>query len=236
MNIIRKSIPNFITICNLLCGFLSIVATSEGQYELAVIWIFAGAVCDFLDGTAARLLNAKSPIGADLDSLSDVVSFGVAPGFLIFSVIGVHASEQMQWLRYFALAIPALSTLRLARFNNDARQSDRFFGLPVPANALFFCAIPFVISGDYPQWLIDIVSQPFTLVGASVIMSLLLVTNIPLFAFKFSSLSWKKNSFRYIYILMAIILLVFFQVAALLLLIPLYVIFSLVINRFSNDG
>lgn len=235
MNKLVKSVPNTLTLFNAMSGFLSIVATASGDYQLAVIWIFAAAFFDFVDGAAARLLKVQSAVGKDLDSLSDVVSFGVAPGFIIFNLIASSAITDLHWLKYSALLIPALSVLRLAKFNHDARQSDRFFGLPVPANALFLSAIALVVSGAYPEPLIVLFQHPITLSVSATIGSLLLVSDIPLFSLKFKNLTWRDNWVRYSFLLLSAVSLALFQAAALLGIIPFYIVISLLIKLFSKN-
>ncbi len=147
---IKKHIPNAITCCNLLCGCLALVQAFEGNLVYAAYLVGMGAIFDFFDGFAARMLKVSSPIGKDLDSLTDMVTFGVVPGIVMYKLIlktvffqdGIsQASGNLYYLSYTAFLIPIFSAIRLAKFNNDARQSDSFIGLPTPANAIFICSI-----------------------------------------------------------------------------------------------
>lgn len=199
---ITKYIPNAITCLSLFSGCVATVFAFEGNILYAMIWIIIAAAFDFLDGFAARLLNAFSPIGKDLDSLSDMVSFGVAPGILVYRLLlqaspALPFEEFNAYIPYLAFVIPVFSALRLAKFNIDTRQKTSFIGLPVPANALF------VASAAYSA-LPVLQSHPaaFTL-GTLVtifVFSFLLVSEIPMFSLKTKTLSWKGNELRYILI------------------------------------
>ena len=147
----KQYVPNALTTMNLFSGLISLIMTMQGNYVAASVFIFIAAVFDFLDGNAARLLKAHSELGKQLDSLSDMVSFGVAPGIMIFRMISANCAgscnimEQMHITPYFAMLIPICSALRLAKFNIDLRQEVNFIGMPTPANALFFASIPLVL-------------------------------------------------------------------------------------------
>lgn len=185
----------------------------KGELTIAVLFIFAAAVFDFLDGMAARLLKAYSPIGKELDSLADMISFGLAPGMVMmvmleFSLLGINVRvDHLSALSFWeiccissSLLIPVFSGLRLAKFNTDTRQSESFIGLPVPANAIFISALALmVIHGKY-QTLGNIILQPWVLMVITIGMSLLLVSELPMFSLKFKSLTWKDNKVRYIFL------------------------------------
>ncbi len=147
---IKKHIPNAITCGNLLCGCLAIVKSFEGDLVWAAYLVGIAAVLDFLDGLAARLLKVSSPIGKDLDSLADMVTFGLVPGIVMFQMISfsnlLYPFDLFHSLKYFAFIIPIFSAIRLAKFNNDTRQSDSFIGLPTPANAMIICSIPLIFA------------------------------------------------------------------------------------------
>lgn len=201
-NIITKQIPNSITCCNLICGCIATGAAFHGNYGWAVLMIIAGAVFDFFDGMTARLLKVSSPIGKELDSLADVVTFGVAPSAMLFHLFAeVHYPEFLQPISkampYTAFIMAAFSALRLAKFNLDERQTSSFIGLPTPANALFWCSL---ITGCYSFLL----SEKFNSALLFLLMLLfcfLLVAEIPLFALKFKNLSWADNKVKYIFLL-----------------------------------
>lgn len=199
----KKHIPNAITCCNLISGCIATVFALQGDPSMALLWIIIGAVFDFFDGMSARLLNVSSPIGKELDSLADDVTFGVAPSCIIFSFLcGVH--QHFYFLPFIAFIMAAFSALRLAKFNIDERQTTSFIGLPTPANALFWGAL-IVSMGDTLQ------SSPY-LIGGVIAMvfisSYLLVAELPLFALKFKHWGWKGNEIKYIFILTSIAMIV----------------------------
>jgi CDP-diacylglycerol--serine O-phosphatidyltransferase len=231
----KKHIPNFITSLNLLTGCIGIgfLIINRLDTTTAAWCIGIAAIFDFLDGMAARLLNAKSPIGKDLDSLADVVSFGVLPGFIMFSLLENCFIDSEGWIAYIpfvSFLIPVFSALRLAKFNHDHRQTDSFIGLPTPANALFVGSIPLLLA--YPSERLFIISSIFAnpgfLVMLALLLSFLLISPIPMFSLKFKDLSWKKNSFQYIFLLLSLILLILFYYSALPIIIFLYILLSII--------
>ena len=204
---IRKHIPNTITCLSLLSGCVASVMALHGNLLSALIWIIIAAVFDFCDGFAARLLKAYSPMGKELDSLSDMVSFGFAPGMVVYWLLG-EASTALPfgslntYIPYLAFVIPTFSGLRLAKFNIDERQTTSFIGLPVPAHALFWASagysvLPVVHANEGLFVLVTVI--------LAFITSLLLVSEIPMFSLKVKSLAWKGNELRYILIACAII-------------------------------
>jgi CDP-diacylglycerol--serine O-phosphatidyltransferase len=218
---IKKHIPNFITCLNLFSGCIAVHLAFQGNYEGAFLAILLSAVFDFLDGFAARLLKAYSPMGKELDSLADVVSFGLAPGAIVFSLLSETSTNE--WLPYLAFLIPAFSGLRLAKFNIDERQTTSFIGLPVPANAIFWAGMvysfsPFLLNN---LWILII------LIG---LFCWFLVSEIPMFSLKFKNLSWSSNQNQYIFLLGCIVILGFFQLNAFSLLIVWYILLSAGIN------
>lgn len=240
---IKNNIPNFITSLNLFSGCLAILAVVNWRLDMAGIMIFVAAVFDFLDGLAARLLNARSPIGVELDSLADVVSFGVAPGLVMFNLIQITAepyhgvSVTYTVMPYVALIIPVLSAWRLAKFNIDTRQSESFLGLPTPANAFLFASLPLIYTWQYEpmenghQGFLDILFTPLALIIICVVFSRLLVSEIPLFSMKFKSLAWKDNDFRYIFLLISLGLLIWLKFLGIPAIILLYILFSVIFRR-----
>ncbi|MDD2437530.1 MAG: CDP-diacylglycerol--serine O-phosphatidyltransferase [Massilibacteroides sp.] len=209
---ITRYIPNTLTCLSLVCGCISCVMAFQGNILAATLWIMIGAAFDFLDGFAARILHAFSPIGKDLDSLADLVSFGVAPGMIVFWLLS-QATPLLPFgsfnnhIPYFGFIIPVFSALRLAKFNIDKRQATSFIGLPVPAHALFISSASYAV-------LPVIFTQPlvFTLCTLITILisSLLLVSEIPMFSLKIKSLAWKGNEPRYILVLSSILFIIFF--------------------------
>jgi len=187
----------------------------EGNYDQTLLFIILSAVFDFLDGMSARLLKAPSPIGKELDSLADDVSFGVAPALVVFSLLRemsypLWISHIQNIIPYFAFLIAVFSALRLAKFNIDVRQSSSFIGLNTPANTLFWAAA----AVQYHDWLIQGGVVLYGLLICIVLFSLLLVSEFPMFAFKLKNLSWKENKIRYIFLATSIPILIFIGLTA----------------------
>lgn len=238
----KKHIPNIITLSNLVCGTLAVWQALQGNLICAAIFIFLGAFFDFFDGMTARLLHVQSAIGKELDSLSDVVTFGVAPGFIVFSLLESVTSQMgtMGWLKFVALLMPALSSYRLAKFNLDERQTSSFIGLPTPANAMVWAAYGIILSVSDPSRLLlfswfdggslaELMSNPWFIGVLSVAMSISLVLEVPLFALKFKNFSWADNKVRYLFLGIDLLLLLFLGVYAVLVIIFFYVLLSIVV-------
>lgn len=208
MKIKLFTIPNLLTLSNLMCGSLAVVSTLVyGNLGLAFWLIVAGAAFDFFDGFAARLLKCPSPLGVQLDSLADMVSFGFAPAAIAYVMWGYAWTEYAQdWVSYAGMFVcfgmAAFSALRLAKFNIDETQHAEFSGLPTPANALFFASLGWISShgGFVPkEWLLLILV---------VVMSGLMISNVRMFALKFSGFGWQGNALRYGFMILAVVLLV----------------------------
>lgn len=229
---IKKHIPNTITCCNLISGCIAIAYAFSGKIEISFIWIIIGAVFDFFDGMSARLLKVSSPIGKELDSLADIVTFGVAPSTILFSKLGIMSYPSfLESLRgilpFIAYIMAAFSALRLAKFNLDERQTLGFIGLPTPANALFWGSLLIGLGKS-----ID--SSPlmciFIIVGIF-ISSWLMVSEIPMFALKFKEWGWKKNQIKYIFLLTCIPLIAIFGITGFAIIVAWYVIISYIIKK-----
>lgn len=225
----KKHIPNAITCLNLFCGCIGIVMAFNDNLVFASYAIVIAAIFDFTDGLAARLLNAYSEIGKELDSLADVVSFGVLPSVIIFKLflIAPQLGLISNYLNYSAFLIAIFSALRLAKFNIDTRQTENFIGLPTPANALFIASLPFIIEGS-SSFFSAFILNPFFLFILSLGMGLLLVMEIPLMSLKFKSLRFNDNLYRYILIILAALLILFFKFAAVPVVIFLYILLSII--------
>lgn len=232
---IRKHIPNTITCFSLVFGFYACILALNGNYGGAMIAIFIASVFDFLDGLAARLLNAYSAIGKDLDSLSDMVSFGVAPGMILFDYID-RMQKTIDWgnpiygklFLLVAFLIPVFSALRLAKFNNDKRQTSSFIGLPVPANAIFWTSFIYALGTD--TTVLSSIPAIYILIIISflvVISSWLLVSEIPMFSLKVKTLAWKGNELQYILVFAATLLVALLGVLGIAAIIPLYILLSI---------
>ncbi|PIB36827.1 CDP-diacylglycerol--serine O-phosphatidyltransferase [Reichenbachiella sp. 5M10] len=225
---IRNFIPNLLTCLNLIFGCLAMIEIFGGAYDQAIYYVFLSGIADFLDGFAARLLKATSNIGKDLDSLADMVSFGVVPAFVMYKMI--EANTTIEYVPYIALIIVAYSALRLAKFNNDERQTDTFHGLPVPANALFLCTLPLL--AEEPIFF-DVLSNPWWLALISVGMASLLITDVKLLALKFKHFGWKGNEARYVILGGALVALLTFQLLAIPFVIVFYFLGSIIVNRLA---
>ena len=235
---ILKHIPNALTCTSLLFGCYACILALSGDYLRAMIVVVIAALFDFLDGFAARLLNAFSPIGKDLDSLSDMVSFGLAPGMILFNFID-RTQKMILWEepiygKLFLIAaflIPVFSALRLAKFNNDKRQTSSFIGLPVPANAIFWFSFVYVLDTDIINSLHIPVIPLLVILSCMIIgSSFLLVSEIPMFSLKVKTLAWKGNEVRYILLISAIGLIIWLGVLGISVTILLYIILS-IFNR-----
>lgn len=223
----KKHIPNTITLCNLVCGCIGVLYAFSGRFEMSLLFVVSGAVFDFFDGFVARKLNVSSPIGKELDSLADVVTFGFAPSAMLFALLTkyVHnyalnagidvTSSPIQYINIVAFLVVAFSALRLAKFNLDERQATSFIGLPTPANALLVASIAITLR-NHQDWLTALCGNSLSanLLGivvicvVSVVCSVLLVSEIPMFALKFKSFGWKDNSVRYLFMIVSAALLV----------------------------
>jgi len=214
---IKKHIPNAITCLNLFSGCVAIWLAFRGEFGGALAAIFIAAAFDFCDGFAARLLKAYSPVGKELDSLADVVSFGLTPGVLVFTLLSY--AQIPDFVRFAGFIIPVFSALRLAKFNLDTRQTNSFIGLPVPANAIFWGGAVFAFNEILINywWL--------TLILAAV-FSGLLVAEIPMFSLKIKGLAWKENKIQYIFLLGCIVLLAVFRLKSIPFFIVWYILFS----------
>ena len=232
-----KNIPNFITSLNLTSGFVAIIFASTGDILTASWILLAAMIFDFLDGFSARMLKAYSAIGKELDSLADVVSFGVAPGIIIYELLNrslgydtTGTVDTKGIIALFILIIPAImpacAAIRLAVFNLDTTQTTSFKGLPTPANAI--AVISIVIADHFTQSEIlhNIISSPYIIIPITVILSILMVTRLPLFSLKVSNLRLKGNEGRYLLLILILVSLIIFGMPAVILVIPFYLIAS----------
>ncbi|MEJ2901540.1 CDP-diacylglycerol--serine O-phosphatidyltransferase [Pedobacter panaciterrae] len=214
---IKKHIPNAITCANLFSGCIGIVYAFNGALETAAYFVLLSGIFDFFDGFAARLLNVKSNIGKDLDSLADMVSFGFLPGVVMYQLLS-QSDYASPYLPYLAFIITVFSALRLAKFNNDTRQTEDFIGLNTPMNTLFIVSLPF-IQKDYPS----VINSTLLLIGLTALLSWLLVSEIRIFSLKFSSTSWAQNKIKYIFLIISALLLPFLKFAAIPFILVLYI-------------
>ena len=225
---IKKHIPNTITCCNLISGCIATYWAFCGNYEIALLFIIIGAVFDFFDGMSARLLGVSSPIGKELDSLADDITFGFAPSAIIFSYLCTFHIHLL-FVPFLAFVMAAFSALRLAKFNLDERQALGFIGLPTPANALFWGAL-IVGAGD---WISTLPYAPYLILLGTFISCYLLIAEIPMFALKFKHWGWKGNEIKYIFILSCIPLLLLLRVSGIAIIIAWYILLSIITTKIN---
>ncbi|MDR3061820.1 MAG: CDP-diacylglycerol--serine O-phosphatidyltransferase [Dysgonamonadaceae bacterium] len=254
MRNLMKNIPNVITCLNLFSGSLACVLAMERNYTGAFVFIVFAAVFDFLDGFAARLLKAYSPMGKELDSLADVISFGLAPGLLVFSFLQKTGEISMTGMNihFLGFLIPIFAAIRLAKFNIDTRQTNSFLGLPVPANALFWGAlIPTlnaVLWKNEPEvFPISIYIRKLEVLSANdllpgiiifsfvVVFCLLMVSELPMFSLKFKNYGWRGNELQYSLIIITLLLITFFNIFGISLSILAYILISTFNNARKRD-
>lgn len=230
----KRHIPNAITSANLVCGCIAIAEANAGNLSMAALLILLAAFFDFFDGLAARLLKVSSEIGAQLDSLADVVSFGVAPAFIAFELL--EGSLDQSKLAYLAFVIAIFSAIRLAKFNVDDRQTDQFIGLPTPANALIWVSLVLSIwqAKELDQgrilaefWL-DLSQSSTFLFFLVFVFSYLLIAELPLISLKFKHFKWQGNHYRYSLLIISLIFIPFFFFASVPIILLLYLILSII--------
>lgn len=231
-NSITSHIPNFVTCSNLFSGCIASVMAFQGDYQSAILFIILGAVFDFFDGMLARLFNVSGPLGKELDSLADDITFGFAPSAIVFSLFKeVHYPSFLEpiatYLPYTAFIIAIFSALRLGKFNIDPRQSSSFIGLPTPANALFWGSL---VVGEY-SFLTSETFNALYLLMLVLLMSWLLIAEIPMFSLKFKDLSWKSNQTSYLFLLVSIPLLFIFQASGFAAVILWYILLSFITKK-----
>lgn len=231
-NLITRQIPNTITCCNLVSGCIAVSYAFDGLYAASFLFIVIGAVFDFFDGMSARLLGVSSPIGKELDSLADCITFGLAPSAIIYTFLATQPWLELvpvvgRYVPYTAFVMAAFSALRLAKFNLDERQTTSFIGMPTPANALFWASL--VVGSE--EWLS---SSPWTVAGVVamvLVCSWLLVVEIPMFALKFKHWGWRGNELKYVFVITSAILLAVFRLSGFAAVVAWYVLLSVISNR-----
>lgn len=228
----KKHIPNILTLGNLLCGCLGIIYVLSGSIYNGALFILPALILDFLDGFVARLLKVQSPIGKQLDSLADMVTFGVLPGFIIFTMLGNYhigciriPARFTDNIQLIGLLFPLLAALRLAKFNIDESQSDSFVGIPTPAATMFVLGLLHIHL--YDSVLISI---------ASILISLAMVAPMRMLNLKFKSYGFKKNIFRYLLILSSVVSIAIFHLGGLAIAILLYMVLSIIKNMVTKTA
>ena len=237
----KKSIPHIITSINLFCGCCALACIFYGRFFNAFLFLFVGGWADYLDGLVARSLNVKSDLGKELDSLADMVSFGVVPGAIIYMLLVRGMTENFEGFpQYLMLAglpaflITVFAALRLAKFNIDERQTENFIGLNTPSCTVFVVGLMLIYHYD-SYGLRGLMIDPRFLYAVIVVFSYLLVSEIPMFSFKFKRFKWQGNEVRFIFLMIAFLFLLFFKEAAFSLIVIVYV-FMAVLSCFFPRG
>lgn len=240
MNNLKKKwysfVPNSLTALNLICGTIGIYFSLNGKIKIALALMIFAAICDFFDGFLARILKVNGELGKQLDSLADLVTFGIVPGAMIFwlqtqLIPGFSMSYKLSALQFLfiltPLLIPLFSALRLAKFNIDERQHSEFYGLPTPANALFIASLTWSLTYRQDSF-VAFLNNPFLLTIISILFSFLLISEIRLFALKFTDFKWKNNRIKYFFLFCSLVLLIFFGITGIAGIIILYIVFSFI--------
>lgn len=238
---LKANIPNFITLLNLLSGCIAIVFVAWDQFLLAFFFVCLGIFFDFFDGFFARIFKVQSPLGIQLDSLADMVTSGLVPGFVMFKMILQHSnqdvspSDKIFAINHLIGLIGFFITLgacyRLAKFNIDTRQTDSFIGLPTPANALFILSLPVIIESTDIEFLKEFLTNSYFLIAISLFSVYVMNAEIPLFSLKMKNFSWQNSKVQIIFLMVSVVLLIGLQITALPLIILLYVLFSVIQNK-----
>ena len=217
----KKHIPNTITLLNQFSGIIACIFAYDSRFDMALLFVLIGATLDFMDGAVARLLHVSSPLGKELDSLADVITFGLVPGMIAFRLLAPLA-DVSAYLPYLGFLITLFSTYRLGKFNIDERQATSFIGLATPANAIFWLGTAYA----YQSLLATI--SPWCILGAVLLSSYLLVCELPMFSFKFHNFRWADNRIRYIFLIGAIVFAVCLFRQSLPIIILWYILLSIV--------
>ena len=233
---IKKHIPNLITLLNLFCGCIALVFAMESNFEMAFYFVCLGIFFDFFDGFFARMFKVSSPLGLQLDSLADMVTSGVVPGFIMVKLLTNSQFNVVSpsFLPYLGFIITLGSCYRLANFNIDTRQSDSFIGLPTPANALFILSLPLIIENSDSLLVLEILTNHWVLLFITALSAFILNAEIPLFSLKIKKFNLKENALQIGFLLVSIVLIVLFQFLGIALVILFYVLLSLLTNSFAK--
>lgn len=236
MEFIKRQVPNFITLLNLLAGSVAAVFAVQGDLSMATLFVAIGIFFDFFDGLAARLLDVKSDLGLQLDSLADMVTSGLVPGLVMCQLLSrsIYSSSELDflssetsWMVFIGLIITLGSAYRLAKFNIDERQTDSFIGLPTPANALLILSLGLILEYHPESFMTSWIENTHVLIFISVISVLLLNAELKLFALKFKNLNLKENWFRFFIVVLSIVTLIWLQFVAIPIIILVYILLSI---------
>ena len=224
---IKKHVPNTITLLNLFCGCIALVSIAKGDFYGGFIFVCLGIFLDFFDGFFARLFKVSSPLGLQLDSLADMVTSGVVPGYVMYSMFAMMTDNV--YVPFIGFVITLGACFRLANFNIDERQTDSFIGLPTPANALFFLSLPLIPKS---MLVIELFTNLWFLIVISLLSAYIMNAEIPLFSLKIKKLNFKDNMLPMVFLFLSVLLLLFFQFTGIPLVILMYILLSIINNKF----
>lgn len=230
---IKKHIPNLITLLNLFSGCIALIFAIDLNFEMAFFFVSLGIFLDFFDGFFARLFKVSSPLGLQLDSLADMVTSGLVPGFVMYLMLSNGNLSTSSWLPYLGFIITLGSCYRLANFNIDTRQTDSFIGLPTPANALLILSLPLVLDNTSSELVATLLKNPYFLLAITAFSAFILNAEIPLFSLKIKEFNFAKNKLQIIFLATSIVLLFVLQFLAVPLIILFYVLLS-VLNNYQK--
>ena len=231
---IKKHIPNILTLLNLFCGCIAIVFAADLKFDIAFYFVCLGIFFDFFDGFFARKFGVAGPLGVQLDSLADMVTSGVVPGFVMFCMLSDNDFSTTNYLAYLGFIITLGACYRLANFNIDTRQSDSFIGLPTPANTLFIMSLPMVITAYPNNEIIDLLLNKWVLLIITLLSAYVMNAEIPLFSLKIKNFSFQKYKLQIAFLVAAIVMIVTLQILAIPLIIMTYVLLSVVNNMLAK--
>lgn len=222
----KKHIPNLLTCANLFSGCIGIVYAFNGDLKMVAFFVLLSGIFDFFDGFAARLLHVKSDIGKELDSLADVISFGLLPGVILYQLLKIENEDS--YIPYLGFLITVFSALRLAKFNIDTRQTEDFMGLNTPMNTFLIISFPFLLDN------FSIISQTWFLILCILILCYLLISELRLFSMKINNLKWEQNKYKFIFLILSVVCLAFLKFAAIPIILLLYILFSQIHFKYSK--
>lgn len=233
---LKAQIPNLLTLLNLFSGCIALVCVADLKFEWAFFFVCLGIFFDFFDGFFARKFGVSGPLGVQLDSLADMVTSGVVPGFVMFCLLSNHEYSTFNYLPYFGFIITLGACYRLAKFNIDTRQTDSFIGLPTPANTLFILSLPLIVIDDKLEFLTKFLMNQWVLVVITLLSAYVMNAEIPLFSLKIKNFSFAKYKLQIFFLVLSIAMIFFLKILAVPLIILTYVLLSVLNNVFNKKA
>jgi CDP-diacylglycerol--serine O-phosphatidyltransferase len=233
--ILKKYLPNLLTLGNLFCGIIATIFAVEGNFNLVGLFVVIGIFLDFFDGFLARILNVKGDLGKQLDSLADMVTSGLVPGIVMFNLLAnnqhiLDLSITSSFLPFLGLIVTLGACYRLAKFNIDTRQLESFVGLPTPAMSLFVISLPLIQQSSEIEFIQNLIANDYFLCGVAFLLTYLMNAELPLFSLKFKEYSIKNNATKYFFLATSLLLLIFLHYTSIPLIVLFYVVLSMIIN------